>query len=144
MVVKMARSVIGGLTFAVLVSAGAAYGDPVTVPYNQQKDVNGVTVACTGVGQSRQNADWNNFPVRVEFAQPSGHLLADVAVVLRHAGGDTVAEVACKGPWVLFKVPPGNYRVEGRLPGSNAKPQNATVVAPATGQARVALLFPDA
>ena len=143
MVVKLACSAIGVLTAAAL--AGAAYGDPVNVPLNQQSDVNGVTVGCTGIGQSRHNAEWNAFPVRVDFAKPNGHLLADVAVTLSRAGGDTMLEAGCGGPVVLFKLPPGRYQVQGRLTGTpNAKPQTATFSAPASGQTRVVLRFPDA
>lgn len=140
MIIKMASAAIGGLT--VLASAGAAYGDPVAIPYNQATDIGGVTVVCTGTGQSRQNPEWDSFPVRVEFAATTGHFLGDVAVVLSKPGGGKMVEASCKGPWMLFKVPPGSYQVEGRLNGSEAQPQTASVTAPATGQARVVLRFP--
>jgi hypothetical protein len=104
-----------------------------------------VQVGCTGIGQSRHDPRWRSFPVRVDFAKPNGHFLADVQVALSKADGTAMAEVACPGPQVLFRLPAGSYRVEGSLPKSpNVKPQTATVTAPASGQRVVTLHFPDA
>jgi hypothetical protein len=139
MVVK-ALSAVCGLTAAALLTAGAAFADPVVLGHNEQQDVNGVTVGCSGVGQSRNDPKWNAFPVRVVFAKSNGNLIADVEATLSKAGGEQVADVACKGSWVLFKVPAGRYTVEGRLKNSAAKAQTSTFTAPG----HVTLRFPDA
>ena len=145
MAIRMARSALGGLAAATIVGIGAAQAQPVSVPLNGQSDVGGVTVGCTGIGQSRHDPRWKAFPVRVDFAKPNGNLLADVQVSVSKADGTAVAEVGCPGPQVLFKLPAGSYRVEGRLTKSpDAKPQTATVSAPASGQRVVTLRFPDA
>jgi hypothetical protein len=115
------------------------------VPLNGETTVGGVPVGCTGIGQSRHDPKWAAYPVRIDFAKPGGHFLADVEVSLSRADGTAVAEVSCPGPQVLFKLPAGSYRVEGRLTKSpNAKPQTATVTAPTSGQRVVTLRFPDA
>jgi hypothetical protein len=45
---------------------------------------------------------------------------------------------------VLFKLDKGRYRIEGRLAGSpGAKPQTGAFSAPASGQMRLVLHFPD-
>lgn len=136
---------IAGLAAAAFAFGTAAQAEPTAVPLNGETTVAGVQVGCTGIGQSRHDARWNAYPVRIDFAKPGGHFLADVAVALSRADGGSMLEVSCPGPQVLFKLPPGSYRVEGRLTKSpNAKPQTATVSPPASGQRVVTLRFPDA
>jgi hypothetical protein len=145
MMSKVVLSTIAGLAAAALTLASAAQADPTAVPLNGQTTVGGVEVGCTGVGQSRHDPKWSAFPVRIDFAKPSGHFLADVEVTVSRADGSAVADVSCPGPQVLFKLPAGSYRVEGRLTKSpNARPQTATVQAPASGQRVTTLRFPDA
>jgi hypothetical protein len=136
---------IAGLAAAALTVGTAAQAEPTAVPLNGETTVGGVPVGCTGIGQSRHDPKWAAYPVRIDFAKPSGSFLADVEVSLSRADGTAVAEVSCPGPQVLFKLPAGSFRVEGRLTKSpNAKPQTATVAAPASGQRVVTLRFPDA
>jgi len=54
--------------------------------------------------------------------------------------GKTLAEVACDGPWILFRLPAGRYHLEALTEGKTAS-SNAYV--PATGQGRIILRFPD-
>ena len=66
-------------------------------------------------------------------------------MVTLSAGGAPVLQVACEGPWLLLKLPPGKaYSVEGRLAERDTAPRTATVKAPAHGQATFVLTFPDA
>jgi hypothetical protein len=140
-----AQWIIAGLAAAALCLGTAAQAAPTMLTLNSETTVEGVPVGCTGIGQSRHDARWNAYSVRVDFAKPGGHLLADVEVTLSRPDGTALLDVGCPGPQVLFKLPPGSYRVEGRLTKSpNAQPQNATISPPASGQRVVTLRFPDA
>jgi hypothetical protein len=134
-----------GLAAAAVTVGTAAQAAPTMLTINSETTVEGVQVGCTGIGQSRHDARWRSFPVRIDFAKPSGHLLADVEVALSKGDGTAMLEVGCPGSQVLFRLPSGSYRVEGRLTKSpNARPRTATVSPPATGQRVTTLRFPDA
>jgi hypothetical protein len=144
MIATTMRRAFAALSAGGLLAAAAASAEPVTVPLDGETQVGGVAAACTGVGQTKLDPKWRGYSVRVEFADAQSAYLADVEAVVSQADGTPVADVRCEGPWVLFKLPPGRYHVQGSLTGSAAKPQNAAVAAPASGQARVVLHFPDA
>ena len=142
---RSALSMLAGSMAATLTLGTAAHAQPTTLGHNSETEVAGVPVACTGVGQSRHDPRWAAYPVRIDFATPKGHLLADVMLSLSRADGTAMLEVECVGSQVLFKLPPGSYRVEGRLKKSpQVKPQTATLSPPATGQRVTVLRFPDA
>jgi hypothetical protein len=143
--IRGAHATIAGVAAAALALGTAAQAQPTALTLNSETTVGGVQVGCTGIGQSRHDARWRAFPVRIDFAKPNGHFLADVEAAVTRADGGAVAEVSCPGPQVLFKLPPGSYSVQGSLSKSpNAKPQTATFSAPASGQRVVTLRFPDA
>ena len=61
------------------------------------------------------------------------------------AGGRRLAAVSCDGPWILVRPSaPGAYSFDGWLPGIGAKPRHGVMHAPAKGQTRLVLQFPDA
>ena len=128
-------------------AAGAlpAYADPTEVKLNEETTIGGIGVACTGVGQSRNQPQWLTYPLKLVFADPNGLLLADVTVSLTDAKGAQVLQMHCGGPWVLLKLPPGKtFMAEGRLAQTGTAPRTSTVRAPAHGQATVVFTFPDA
>jgi hypothetical protein len=136
---------IGAFAAAALGLGTAVLAAPNMLTLNSETTVAGVQVGCTGIGQSRHDARWSAFPVRIDFAKPNGHFLSDVEVTLSKADGTAMLHVGCPGPQVLFKLPPGNYRIEGRLTKSpKARPQTATISPPARGQRVSVLHFPDA
>ena len=122
-----------------------AFAQPVRVPLDQEATVGGVGVGCTGIGQTKNDPKWRAYPVKLEFADAQRALLANEVVTVSAGGGAPVLEVACEGPWVLLKLPPGKaYHVEASLAQSSAQPRSASVTAPAHGQATFVLTFPDA
>jgi hypothetical protein len=129
-----------------LLRAGSAAAEPQRVPLDQEAVIGGVGVACTGVGQVKNDPRWSAYPVRLEFADAKSNYLAGELVTLSEAKGAPLLEVSCEGPWLLLKLPPGRpYRVEARLTDTPAaQPRNATVKAPVHGQSRFVLVFPDA
>ena len=130
---------------AVLAAAGVAWAAaPTVVPLDTETTVSGVPVACTGVGESKLNPHWDTYPVRVEFSGADNGLLADEALTIFDAAGAEVVSVGCQGPWILLKLPPGSYRIEGRLPKTEAKPQSGYFKIPPDGPVHLSLHFPDA
>lgn len=117
---------------------------PVVLPVDSPTTVNGVEAACTGVGQTRNDPQWQAYGVRVEFSNARNEYLVGGAIMVRDSAGRELVNVSCDAPWVLLRLPKGAYRVEGRLTGSDAKPRSAPFEAPAAGQLRVVLQFPDA
>jgi hypothetical protein len=146
----IAKLVIRPLTagLAVLTIAAAALpakADPTEVNLNDETTIGGIGVACTGVGQSRDQPQWRTYPVKLVFADPKGLLLADVTVSVTDAKGAQVLQMHCGGPWVLMKLPAGkSFKVEARLSQPGTAPRTNSVRAPAHGQATVVFTFPDA
>jgi hypothetical protein len=102
--------------------------------------IGAVEAVCTGVGStSRQNPAWKAYPLKIEVTGRGGQYLADVNLTLTQKD-QAVASVHCDGPWLLFKLPPGRYRVEAETEG---RKEASSALVPATGQGRVILRFPD-
>ena len=115
----------------------------VNLPVDRPTTVQGVQVACTGIGQTaRDNPSWLAYPVRVEFSDHlNAYLGAGQITVL--SAKTPVLSVRCDAPWILLKLPAGAYTVEGHVPGAQAQPRSARFQPPAHGQMRVVLQFKD-
>ncbi|HEY4029783.1 MAG TPA: hypothetical protein VGM25_05525 [Caulobacteraceae bacterium] len=143
----MKRS-LTGLTLALCLTAPAFAADsdqnPAQVmPIDRKTTVQGVEAACTGLGKAeRDNPAWDPFPVRIEFADSKSEYVTDVEVRVATAKGKPVAHASCGAPWVLLKLPPGDYRVFGRLLVGGPE-RSTTFKVPRTGQVRAALTFPE-
>lgn len=113
------------------------------MPMDTPVPVNGTETVCTGIGQhSQQDPRWLAYPVRIEFSNKGAQYLSGAHVDLSTRSGHTIASVDCDGAWVLFRIPPGVYRVTARLlsqPGGGTA--SATFAAPASGQKRLVLDF---
>jgi hypothetical protein len=127
-----------------LMAAAAPAPDPTVVPLDSEATVNGVGVGCTGVGQTKLDPRWAAYPVRIEFSDAENAYLADETITVWNASGDPILTVSCEGPWILLKLPPGAYRVEGRIRNPAVQPRTATFRPPSRGQMRLVLKFPDA
>lgn len=132
--------------FAMSFAAGSAGAEPQRVHLDTEVTVGGVGVACTGIGQTKDEPRWLAYPVRLEFADAKANYLAGEVVTLSQGKGAPIFEVSCEGPWLLLKLPAGrSYRVDATLTEYKAaQPRSATVKAPSHGQARFVLTFPDA
>jgi hypothetical protein len=113
------------------------------MPMDTPTNVNGVDTVCTGIGDEAQhNPQWMAYPVRVEFSNGGAQYLSGAHVDLSTAGGRPIASVECNGPWVLFRLEPGAYKVTAMLmsqPGGGTA--SATFSPPRSGQKRVVLDF---
>jgi hypothetical protein len=125
--------------------AAPAAAPPVIVPVDAELKLNGVGVACTGIGaDARALPKWQAYGVRVEFSNIRNEYLPGGAIRLRDAAGRELLSVQCEAPWILLQLPDGAYQVEGRLPDPNIKPRSARISTPTRAQQRVVLQFPDA
>ncbi|HUO91711.1 MAG TPA: hypothetical protein VMU22_02265 [Rhizomicrobium sp.] len=104
--------------------------------------VNGIDTVCTGIGDEAQHDPrWAAYPIRVEFSNGGAQYLSGAHVSLTQ-GGKTLAALDCAGSWVLFKLPPGEYRVEASLLNNQGGGvTSAAFSPPAHGQKRVVLQF---
>jgi hypothetical protein len=128
-----------GLAFACALSVQAQEAPKLTL--DVPTPVQNIQTACTGIGStSREDPRWAAYPLRIEAVGAGGQFLGDVQLSVT-SGNQTLITVRCGGPWLLLRLPPGAYRVNGSFEG-RAVQANANV--PATGQGRVILRFPDA
>ena len=125
--------------------AGVASAQPVKVALDQETAVGGVGVACTGIGQTKDDPKWQAYPVRVEFARPSGAYLADEVLRVVDSHDQMLLEVGCEGPWILLKLAPGQrYVLSATLAHSGDAAKEMPIMAPSHGQASFVLAFPAA
>ena len=109
-------------------------------PIDQPMSMRAIEAVCTGItSDARSDPRWAAYPLRIEVVGTSGEYLADAEVTLSK-GDEALAAVNCSGPWVLFKVMPGNYSVSGEIAGTT---KTARVNVAGSGQARVVLRFTD-
>jgi hypothetical protein len=115
-----------------------------SLPQDRPVAMNGITAVCTGTGSSKDNADWQTYPVRVEFSNAAAQFLSGMHVTLS-SGGKAVADFVCWAPWVLFKAPAGeSYKVTATLSGRADSPvKSAGFTVPSSGQKRVDIAFPE-
>lgn len=66
------------------------------------------------------------FNLKLVFALKSGEYLADVRVVITDGKGRARVETTAEGPWLLARLPAGEYRVAARHAGKTFE-QSVTV-----------------
>ncbi len=131
---------------ALLGAAAAARADTaVSLPLDTNTTVNGVDVACTGIGQTKDNPVWRDYPLRLEVSGPRGDYLAGETLTVYRSGRQPLLRVACNAPWVLMRLPPGGeYRFQAGLDQPGTSPHTVAARVPEHGQARVVIVFPHA
>lgn len=86
---------------------------------------------CVGAGaDQREQAEASQYSLKLVFAEPGGHFLADVATRITDSAGDVLLETVCDGPWLLLDLPAGTYQVDASF-GDQSQTLSVTV-----GQAR--------
>jgi len=136
---------LAGAMLISLLLAPAAQAQPTRVRLDEETTIGGIPVACTGVGQTKNDPKWGAYPVKVEFAGPNAEYVAGEVLTLQDAKAAPLLSVSCEGPWILLKLPTGKpYIVQASLSESEADRKSATIRAPRHGQARFVLTFPAA
>ena len=127
---------------AALARVTARADDAQILPADQPTTVNGVEVACTGVGdEANTDPRWPAYAVRIEFANAHAEYLSDIDITVSDAKGEVLFTLRCASPWFLAKLPPGKYTVAGTFEDRLTK--TAKFTAPAQGQARIIVRYPE-
>ena len=137
---KLATILAGTVSLLAAGTAIAAHYD--RLPEDEPTTINGVSLACTGVGdEAISDPRWHDYSVRLEFAGGNREYLADLDVSIETQGGEELVAVHCSGPWVLANLEPGKYRVHATYAHDLSK--SVLITAPAHGQKRIVISFPE-
>lgn len=112
-----------------------------SLPQDRSVAMNGVDVACTGIGSAKDDPQWKAWPVKVQFSNGAGQFLAGEHVTLSK-GKDKIGDFVCDANWVLVRGPAGDYTITAALTGHADKPHSAHFSPPASGQKMVEIQFP--
>lgn len=119
--------------------AGAAVLPAVAVEVHRDRDVYWVS---GGVGADERDEMVMALPDHnlkvLTAAEKSGAFLSSVEVVVRDAGGRPVFTTSLDGPWLLAKLPPGDYALVATYAG---RPEIRTFTVPATGRREIFLYW---
>jgi len=129
-----------GLWIGLFVSV-MLFGSRFSFSADEEKTYQGITYACTGVGESKEDPKWNSYPLKLMFTAGSRAYVSSVKVAIRDSAGQTVLQVDCDSPWLLARLKPGSYSVSAQADGGASK--NASVTVPASGQNSLAIRFPE-
>lgn len=135
---------ISSFAIAISVAAGSALALPALTNMafavqDQPATIGGIETVCTGVGSAKDNPAWNGYPVKLVFADPGGQDLAQEHVSVMQ-GGKPVLETDCDAPWVLLRLPAGEYSVAATVPGAgDARTGNAKFSTSGQGQKTVTI-----
>ena len=114
---------------------------PISVALDAEQTIGDIGVGCTGIGQSKNDDRWKAYPIRVEFSNPAGDLLANAVITISNSARTEVTTISCEGPWIMLRPAPGTYTIEAWMPGEIFKHQTATFSPPASGQRIVSIRF---
>jgi hypothetical protein len=106
-----------------LLPMASAIGDDAIV-----KTAGGVSYVSGGVGTDsidRLNALAGDFNLKLVFALKSGDYVSDVKVGIADAAGKTLLDITSDGPWLLARLPAGNYQIVATFAGNAEKRQVA-------------------
>jgi len=67
----------------------------------------------------------SQFNLKLVFALKSGEYLSGVQVAITDAKGKSMLDTTSEGPWLMTKLPAGNYRVVATVAGKAEKRQVA-------------------
>jgi hypothetical protein len=129
--------ILGAVAVALLAGAGAL--SAVALEVHRDRDVYWVS---GGVGADERDEMVMALPDAnlklLTAAEKSGAFLSAVEVVLRDAGGRPVLETSLDGPWLLARLPPGEYALVATYGGRR---EIRTFTVPATGRREIFLYW---
>lgn len=92
------------------------------------KTFGGVSYVSGGVGTDsidRLSSLAGDFNLKLVFALNSGSYVSDVGVVIADAAGRTLLDTTSDGPWLLTRLPAGNYQIVATFAGNAVRRQVA-------------------
>jgi hypothetical protein len=138
-----------GLAFAALTAVAAAQS---TAPAPSaglppERQANGIAYVTGGVSEDEASAfrqARSSYPLSVELVQQKdgrSQFTADADVRVLDGAGKAVLEARADGPFMLLRLPPGQYRVQATLNGRTVESKPVAVSAGRSAQAT--LSFPS-
>lgn len=127
------------LSLAAAVAAHAA----VLPPEQQAGAVSYVSGGVSSDEAEAFKAARSTYPLAIELVQQQpgrNEFTADVRVTLTDSAGHVVLDAKADGPFMLVRVPPGQYRVQATLNGRSMESKPVTVAA--HGSAQTMIAFP--
>ncbi|HYG45532.1 MAG TPA: carboxypeptidase-like regulatory domain-containing protein [Bordetella sp.] len=104
----------------VVLAAGTVAAQPAALPAAQQQGQ--VQYVMGGFGHDESEAikaASSSYPLALTFAATQGGAyLANVQVAITDAQGKAVLSTTADGPYLLVKLPPGQYRISARFNGN--------------------------
>jgi len=110
-----------------------------------EKHAGSVTYVTGGVSDDEANAFKamrNDYPLAIEIVQKQvgrNEFTADANVKVIDSAGNVVLDAKADGPFMLVRVPPGQYHVQASLGGQSV--ESKTVVVGPGGAAKATLAF---
>src|SRR5687767_3028549 len=108
----LAAIVLGSALF---VAPASAQSDAVV------RTTGSISYVSGGVGTDsieRLNSLARDFNLKLVFALSSGAYVSDVGVVIADAAGKTLLDTTSEGPWLLTRLPAGNYHIVATFAGN--------------------------
>jgi hypothetical protein len=137
---KLATMLMSAVSIFAVGTAFAADYD--RLPEDEGVTIQGIEVACTGVGdEAISDPRWRSYSVRLEFANGAREYLADLDVSVERANGEKLLSVRCSGPWLLVDLDSGKYRVRATYEDRLTK--SVLITARDQGQKRIVISFPE-
>ncbi len=102
-----------------MLSTGNAHSADATV-----KTTGGIPHVSGGIGDdsiAKMESMARDYNLKLVFALQSGNYVTDVKVVIGDAKGKTLLDATSTGPWLLAKLPAGNYQIVATFEGKAVK-----------------------
>ena len=129
---------------AALVMGSAAVFAAGLPPERQSGGVTYVTGGVSDEESSLFKQARTDYPLSIELVQKAGAhnaFTADARVKVTDSAGNVVLDAKADGPFMLVRLPAGNYRVEATLNGRSVGTKPVTVGT--KGSAQAMLVFPQ-
>lgn len=128
------------IAFGAVILAGC-FVTPALAVQDTPATINGVETVCTGVGSAKDDPRWSAYPVKIVIANTAGQNLAAMQITLTQSG-KTLAQTTCDAPWVLFKLPAGQYTASATMVGDQpGMTRKADFTTTGTGQKEITIAF---
>ena len=115
---------------AAILLGAAVLAPPVQAQSDQvELSAGGVSYVSGGVGTTsidRLNSLAGDFNLKLVFALKAGDYLSGVKVTISDAAGTALLETTSQGPWLLARLPAGNYQIVASFDG-NAERRTVTI-----------------
>jgi hypothetical protein len=143
---RFARATLGSAAFALALAGAAAFAQVGAAALPAEQFAGGVSYVSGGVSEEQAAAfkqARSGYPLSIELLQKSAdrnQFTADAQVIVSDSAGNVLLNAKSDGPYMLVRVPPGQYRVQATLNGRTVEAKPVTVGAQGGVQATV--VFP--